>query len=139
MLAAEIVSGINTAKSDAGTSTLKYLDVIGYYERSETSITPKIETIGASFFEWDQGNVYRIVYFLNLLGYSDLRAMPPERRGDFTQIGNAMPTWPENGSILIVDDSVLVKFGPYSYAQIQYICSERNIPNFCESSGVLTE
>jgi len=54
------------SKQRPGEGNVKYLEIIGYYERPETSITPKIEAFGASFFEWDQGNVYRIVYFLNI-------------------------------------------------------------------------
>lgn len=98
-----------------------------------------IETFGASFLEWDQGKVYRIVYFLNLLGYNDLQAMPPDKSGDFGQIGNAMPAWPEIGSIVVVDDSVFLKFDSCSYAQVRQICKTGNTPNFCESAVVLTE
>jgi hypothetical protein len=139
LLAAEIVSRIDTAKSVAGADEGKYLEVIGYFERPETSITPKIETFGASFFEWDQGNVYRIVYFLNLLGFSDIQAMPLDTRGEFVQIGNTMPVWPEMGSIKVIEEAILLKFGPYSFAQVELICSAGNIPDFCEPAGALTE
>jgi len=139
LLAAEIIGRIDTAKSEAGVSEVKYLEIIGYFERPETPITPKIETFGTSFFEWGQGNIYRIVYFLKLMGYNDLQAMPPDRRGELIQIGSAMPTWPDTGSIVVFEDSVLLKFGPYSYTQVQYICRAGNILNFCESAGVLTE
>jgi hypothetical protein len=139
LLAAEIIGRIDSAKSEAGASEVKYLEIIGYFERPETPITPKIETFGTSFFEWDQGNIYRIVYFLKLIGYHDLQAMPPDRRGELIQIGRAMPTWPDTGSIVVLADSVLLKFGPYSYTQVRYICRARNILNFCESAGVLTE
>ena len=139
LLAAEIIGRIDAAKSEAGVSEVEYLEIIGYFERPETPITPKIETFGVSFFEWDQGNIYRIVYFLKLMGYNDLEAMPPDRRGEFIQIGKAMPTWPDTGSIVVFEDSVLLKFSPYSYTQMQYICRARNILNFCESAEVLTE
>ena len=65
--------------------------------------------------------------------------MPPDKRGDFSQIGNAMPAWPEIGGIVVVDDSVLLKLDPYSYAQVRQICKVGNMPKFCESVVVLTE
>ena len=33
-----------------------------------------------------------------------------------------MPVWPEKGSVKIIEDIVLVKFGPYSYRQKLLIC-----------------
>lgn len=130
---------IDSVRAETGEGDVKYLEIIGYYERPESSITPKIEAFGASFFEGDQGNVCRIVYFVNIWGYDDLQAMPPDKRGEITQIGNSMPAWPETGSIVAVVNSVLLKFSSCSYPQIRQICEVRNIPIFCESAEVLTE
>jgi hypothetical protein len=42
-----------------------------YYPIASTTTT------GASFFWWDGGNAWRIVSYMNLLGYTDLEAFVP--------------------------------------------------------------
>ena len=126
LLASSIIERINTAKGSVNNpESVKYLEVIGYYENKATPLKPKLETFGASFFEWDQGNVHRILLFLQTIGYDDLQAPPSERRGDWIVTANSMPAWPDEGSVLVAGDTVLLKFGPYSNSQKSQICSSR--------------
>lgn len=68
----------------------------------------KYETLGYSFFEWDNGNNYRMRSFLNFRGYS-------YNLVDKTQIEpleasiSAMPTWPDKNSIKIINDIAIIK------------------------------
>jgi hypothetical protein len=68
-------------------------------------------TSGASFFEWDSGNPHRIVLYMRLIGFTNLRVQPLSRQGcekvmvEFSK----MPAWPNVGSVKRVDDVVLVK------------------------------
>jgi hypothetical protein len=66
-------------------------------------------TTGASFFEWDDGNVWRIVFYMNLLGYDRLRVYPEEPPGAFDQAYAQMPVWPAPGSIKRFGKGYLVK------------------------------
>ncbi len=114
----------NAIGGSSNPTAVKYLVVIGYYSRPSTQLMPKIETFGASFFEWDQGDVWRVIMFLQTLGFNRLQALPPERWGSMIQIANSMPNWPDNASVRIINDTVLLKFSPYSDLQKQQICSE---------------
>lgn len=105
---------------------LKYMEIVGTLNLPETELLPHglgSSTFGLSFFEWDQGNAARILLFLKTLGYQGLQPLPSDRRSQIVEIADEMPTWPQNGSVKVVGDTVLVKFGPYSNAQIYNICT----------------
>jgi hypothetical protein len=122
VLASQLIERIELEKADTGISDVKYLEVVGYYSRPSTPLMPKTETFGASFFEWDQGNPRRIVLFLQTLGYFGLQAAPSDKRIQMIEYADSMPLWPEKGSIQIIDEVVLVKFGSYSSTQKRNIC-----------------
>lgn len=135
LLAYQLVTRIEEEKIKASAENIRYLEMIGYMDRTLTPLVSRIENIGASFFGWDEGNSLRAVSFLKVLGYTSLDALPSERRADYIEYGMSMATWPKAGSVIVVDDVVLVKFSPYSPTQIKTICktaSEQNLPNdFC--------
>jgi hypothetical protein len=123
----------------SGSPDLKYLAVSGYYSRAPTPLIPKMETFGASFFEWDQGNSARIILFLQTLGYNDLQVAPLDKRFQLVGVEKNMPNWPETGSVRIIGDLVFIKFGPYSDTQRDIICDsistkiqEMVVDGFCE-------
>ncbi|WP_281760960.1 glucosyltransferase domain-containing protein [Pseudodesulfovibrio nedwellii] len=84
--------------------------MVGYLERAEMPIRFRRETIGASFFEWDRGNVYRVIYFINTLG--EHRFFGRTRDASFVQSKKIeeMPTWPMKGCVEIIDAIVVIKF-----------------------------
>jgi hypothetical protein len=52
---------------------------------------------------------------LRTLGYyNEIQPLPWSRRSQLVGIADSMPVWPEKGSIKIIDDTVLIKFGPYT-------------------------
>lgn len=118
LTASRILERIEVAKYESGEAAVKYLEVVGYPEHSPTRIRPKSEVIGASFFEWEEGNVYRILYFLSTLADHGLHGLPSSKRGEIMAATEPMPFWPEYGSVQVVGDTVVVKFGPYSRTQL---------------------
>ncbi|EGV28581.1 hypothetical protein ThidrDRAFT_3649 [Thiorhodococcus drewsii AZ1] len=66
-------------------------------------------TAGASFFEWDGGNPYRMVKYMNLIGYHRYIAVDQETRARIAPHYSTMPEWPLEGSIKVVDGVVLIK------------------------------
>ncbi len=66
-------------------------------------------TSGASFFEWDGGNPWRIVRYMNMIGYHPLVAVSDEEHSQLEPIYEGMPVWPETGSIRLLDGILLVK------------------------------
>jgi hypothetical protein len=61
-------------------------------------------TTGASFFEWDGGNRGRILLYMYLIGYDQLKTMYFDGEGsaapsDFDADYASMPNWPMPGSV----------------------------------------
>jgi len=133
LLASSLIERIEDAKAEHGTKSLKYIEMIGYLNRPSTELIPKIETFGASFFAWDQGNVWRVIFFLQTVGYQDLQPLSLDRRPPMVEIANAMPNWPEKGSVVVINDVALIRFGPYSDAQKQQICASRQNQVFLQN------
>jgi hypothetical protein len=113
----QMIERIEDAQASAGSGAVKYIEVIGLLHRPSTRLIPKLETFGASFFEWDQGNAKRVVAFLQILGYYGVEPLPLEQRRQFVGTADSMPTWPDRGSVKVVGDVALIKFGPYSKNQ----------------------
>ena len=123
VLASQLIERIELEKTNTDTSSIQLLDLVGYYSRPSTPLMPKTETFGASFFEWDEGNPGRIVLFLQTLGYYDLQVAPIEKSIELIELTNTMPAWPAKDSVKIVDNIVVVKFGPYSGTQKLKMCN----------------
>ena len=121
LLGLRLITRIEDAQAEFN-SEIKYMEIIGYLNRPSTELIPKIDIIGASFFEWGNGDVVRVLSFLKTIGYDDLQALPLEQRGQMVKTANSMPNWPNIGSVKIVDDVILIKFGPYSDDQKAIIC-----------------
>jgi hypothetical protein len=64
---------------------------------------------GISFFEWGDGNIWRIVAYMNFIGYNRLRAYPEDPPGAFDQEYAKMPIWPAPGSVERFGNGYLVK------------------------------
>ena len=77
------------------------------------TIYPQIRgsTIGRSFFEWSGGNRYRIVYYMRMLGYANLRATDSGRLPEDIDHIREMPVWPQEGSVELIDGVMLIKLG----------------------------
>ncbi len=134
LLASRLIMRIEDAKIEANAGEdLKYMEIVGYYDQPSTELIPKLETFGASFFEWDQGNVSRVLLFMQTIGYRGLQALPLDRRAQLIELANSLPRCPEKGCVRVVGDTVVIKFGPYSDTQKQIICggvSKQVLPEF---------
>lgn len=134
LLASRLIIRIDDAVNESNNlQELKYLEVVGSLSRPPTQLIPQAETFGASFFNWDDGNPIRIAAFLETIGYYGLHPLPVDGRIQMVSVAENMPNWPAKGSVMIVDETVLVKFGPYSNLQKTNICS--GINNTSELSG----
>lgn len=128
---------IEDEKVKSGITDIKYFEMVGYVDRPDTPLIPRIENIGASFFGWDQGNSMRVVNFLKILGYYGVEPLELNQRTQFVKIGEEMPNWPDEGSVKVIDNTVIVKFSPYSRTQKEEICSsiqnQPSLTDFCYS------
>ncbi len=131
--ATRLIDAIETARVKAGVQELHYIEVVGDYEHPSLPSMPRIETFGASFFEWGGGDPGRVAAFLQLMGYPALHPLPLQDRARLISLSAEMTIWPADGSVKIVDDLAIVKFGPYSAYQRQDICMviAQSDPVFC--------
>lgn len=121
-LAGQLVQRIEEEKEKTGSTEVAYLELVGYVDRPTTPLVSRIENIGASFFGWDGGNPTRAAAFLRILGYDHLEALPLERRVDYVLLGESMPAWPKAGSVQVIDNVIVIKFGAYSRTQKMNLC-----------------
>jgi hypothetical protein len=122
LLGLQLIERIEATQAEAGSPQIQYLEMIGYVQRPSIPSISRIENIGASFWGWDQGHAVRATSFLATLGYSGLEPLPLDQRGEFVGFAEAMPVWPAFGSVQVIGNVVLVKFGPYSDKQKSTIC-----------------
>jgi hypothetical protein len=122
LVAIRVMDKIDEAKVESDIQDPTYLEVIGSYERVDTLAIPQRGSIGLSFFELSTIGQPRIASFLEISGYQTLRSLPSSRLAEFVEIANAMPAWPAEGSVQIVGDTVLIKFGDYPKSYKQEIC-----------------
>jgi hypothetical protein len=131
LLAGRVLERIAEAKAAAGVKDLRWLEVVGYVNRTPTRLIPKSETFGASFFEWDQGNAHRILSFLKTLGAEELQALPVQERSEMMDLTSTMAIWPDKGSVQVFEDIAVIKFGHYSDVQKQTICGSVKNAKYC--------
>jgi hypothetical protein len=93
-------------------------DVVGAHSMRDSRAFPRIWTssLVASFFEWDQGNPWRIAFFMRSMGY-DLRPISQPQRLSLLDRIKAMPAWPADGSVQRINGIFVVKFSDYSQGQ----------------------
>jgi len=66
-------------------------------------------TNGASFFEWDEGNDYRIISFMRLIGFNNLLPIDKDDCIRIIPEFSLMPSWPASGSVKLVGDTTIIK------------------------------
>lgn len=76
------------------------------------------EIFGTSFYEQDGANVYRVAALMRLQGASGLVPIPLSHRLDLLPAARAMPSWPAEGSVRLVNGVVVVKLGGPTSRQI---------------------
>lgn len=119
--AARIIERIETISADAD-QPIQYLEVVGFFNPSHSSMIHESEVIGASFFEWDQGSTVRIIEFLETMGLTKYSPATIRKRAELVSIAELMPKWPSSGSVVNVGDTIVIKLDDYSTMQKLSIC-----------------
>lgn len=111
-LAAQISDRIVEAHPDFDPRKTYAVDFFGAHPFVTSYPRPPSSTSGFSFFEWDGGNEERILDYMGLIGYANLRTPSfDQRRRDLSEF-QQMSEWPSRDSVRIVGDVTLVKLGP---------------------------
>lgn len=122
MLAEDIIheARLLSLRSGREMSSLK-VELIGSHAWPSTAISSRMETFGASFFEWDAGNRGRVAAYLSLNGFP-VGSASDEDRIRVYDLGKKMPVWPHNGWIALDGDILVLKFSEYSPIQKESLC-----------------
>lgn len=91
-----------------GTQKSNTVAFVGSYVPEDNPSIIRSEIIGRSFFEWEGGNTYRIVAFMNGLGY-DYVAPTKEQLDRIKELSKDMPEWPKSGAIEQREDIIIIK------------------------------
>jgi len=91
--------------------------VVGKWSHEVRGPALRVQIFGESFFEHDGGSPWRIGSYLRLKGVRDFEMVPVTRLRDRLDRIDDLPSWPQAGSVAVVDDVVVVKLGPLSYQQ----------------------
>jgi hypothetical protein len=65
--------------------------------------------MSSSFFNWDQGNVYRMAAYMRLIGFSNVAALGNSTRIPLTPHFDSMSVWPAQGSVRYENGIYLIK------------------------------
>ncbi|MDD2984924.1 glucosyltransferase domain-containing protein [Flavobacterium sp.] len=111
---AEKIDAIIQTKYPEFFTTEKVIYFYGYfpYEYHEKFRLRKSEIFGGSIFMWDNGNNYRIVNFFKGADVAEYKMIDSKEKFDtFKDSINKMPIWPNQESIKMFNDVVVVKLG----------------------------
>ena len=86
------------------------ISFIGKYQHNENSLFIKTgDVFGASFYEWGNGNPYRINTFIKTLGENRFQIIIPDDKNGLLKYSEEMPIWPQKGSVALYNGVVIVK------------------------------
>lgn len=112
-MAFEIGNRMLILRGDDGAAAPLWLDTYGYGQERRPSLFAAAATsvTRGSFFGWDKGNLKRMVAYFRVLGFDTVRPAPPAARTAHTRQFEAMPVWPQEGSLRRSGDYYLLKLG----------------------------
>ena len=102
----------------------KIYALVGNIDRSKYSLIVERQTIGVSFYNWDQGNVHRVLSFMRSMGVDEYQPATLEQQRSIMQFADLMPIWPAAGSVVLKDGISIVKLSNYTNTQLVPLCSE---------------
>jgi len=79
----------------------------------------RAELFGTSFYEHDAGNIYRVVFYMRLLGVTGIQPVRLLERPAIIPIVKDMPIWPAEESVKLVDGVVVVKLSEPTPEQLK--------------------
>ncbi|MDG6399537.1 glucosyltransferase domain-containing protein [Pseudomonas quasicaspiana] len=85
------------------------VDVFGKMSFTSRYPAPASSTMSSSFFDWDEGNVHRMVRYMQLIGFKNLYVLENSKRIARTPQFKEMPIWPATGSVLLENGVYYIK------------------------------
>ena len=120
-LASEISTEIRRLGGTNGPPAM--IEIIGAPTFSATRLIHRRETFGASFFEWEGGNSYRVAALLRLEGLRVVAA-DSSTRARIAEKAMSMPAWPAPGWVGSEGSTIILKFSSYTDPQADALCRQ---------------
>lgn len=98
------------------------VEIVGVNFERETAVLINREVVGASFYQWGAGDIHRIMALFRVMGVKDYVAPYPEHRIKIIPEVLKMPNWPQEGSVAVINNVIVVKIDDYNINQLQQIC-----------------
>lgn len=109
MLAADIYRRIGELTESFDRNKSFEIDVYGHKKIKTVYAKGRWSTMQGSFFDWDDGNLSRMVTYMKVMGYPNINMVGEAERRAMTSLFQNMPTWPAAGSVIKVGERYLVK------------------------------
>lgn len=109
MLAADIYRRMGELSENFDRDQDIYIDVYGHKKIISPYASGWTSTMQASFFDWDGGNLLRMTSYMQVIGYQNIKMVPPQDRSKFTSFFENMPIWPAKGSVVKRDNTYLIR------------------------------
>ncbi|KPZ12163.1 glucosyltransferase domain-containing protein [Pseudomonas syringae group genomosp. 3] len=109
LLAADIYRRIGEIDKNFDITKPVKIDFYGHKKFETIYAKAWSSTTQASFFDWDNGNILRILTYMKILGYTNLHAVDQNAGKALTPVFMTMPVWPALGSVIKQDDTYLVR------------------------------
>jgi hypothetical protein len=110
-LAAALYARIAEAVPDFDPQKTYAVDIYGSRQFVTNYPRPPSSTLGFSYFEWGDGTEERMLDYMRLIGYTNLREPPADQRRQHAADFKQMSVWPSRGSVRLVGDTILIKLG----------------------------
>ncbi|HQQ62159.1 MAG TPA: glucosyltransferase domain-containing protein [Pseudomonadales bacterium] len=108
------------------------MELVGVRELLPTPFIPHRDVIGTSFYYWSAGDLQRVTDLLLTMGITDYKPATQQQRLSVVEQAQAMPSWPDAGSVDVINGIIVVKVGPYNPHQIVSMCQPPEDKNsFC--------
>lgn len=110
-LAADIYTRISNINPNFNPDDTHIVDIYGY--KSVETIYPKVQTstMNSSFFDWDAGNMSRMISYMRLIGYTNIKMIDKSLIQKNISYFEDMPKYPNKDSIKYIDGVYLIKLG----------------------------
>lgn len=118
-LTQQLMARMDLAALQAGMSAPIPFTIVGARGFPFAGEITRSEQFGASFYEQDDGNVYRVAYYMQLQGHPPLQPIWLGHRQDLVAPAKAMPTWPADGAVQVVNGVVVIKLGAPTQAELK--------------------
>ncbi|MCQ3027272.1 glucosyltransferase domain-containing protein [Pseudomonas tremae] len=109
LLAADIYRRIGEIDRNFDITKPVKIDFYGHKKFETVYAKAWSSTTQASFFDWDNGNILRILTYMKILGYQNLHAVDGNTGRALTPVFMTMPVWPALGSVMKQGDTYLVR------------------------------